>query len=81
MYRYVLATKLDDNRYEVFRVVSIPEDAVETIARITNAFNSGNPIIAMKTSEHGYSAQIDAIWDGNSFTGGVRNISPEIEVD
>lgn len=81
MYRYALATKLDDNKYEVFRVVNIPEEAFETITRITNAFNSGNPIISMKTSEHGYSAQMDAIWDGNSFTGGVRTISPDIEVD
>lgn len=81
MYRYALATKLDDNKYEVFRVVNVPESAAATIERITNALDSGKPIISMKTSEYEYSAQMDAIWDGNSFTGGVRMISPEIEID
>lgn len=81
MYRYALATKLDDNKYEVFRVVNVPESAAATIERITNALDSGKPIISMKTSEYEYSAQMDAIWDGNSFTGGVRTISPEIEID
>lgn len=77
MYRYALATKLNDNNYEVFRVVNIPEDAVELSTRVNNAFNSGNPIIAMKTSQYEDNARIGSVWDGSSFSGGQELVRPE----
>lgn len=70
MHKYALAVQIDENLYEVFDVINVPDSATPSITRIENALNSGHQILGMKTTQFGNSVVHGAIWNGENFSGG-----------
>ena len=64
MYKYAMATKIDNSMYEVFNTIIVPENSIKTIERVENAINSGQSIIGIKTTQFGNKVKWNATWDG-----------------
>lgn len=71
MYRYVIGTKINETEYEIFHVLTDYSDPpAPFVERCENTINSGLPIIGMNTTPFQNDGCTNAIWDGNSFSGG-----------
>lgn len=68
MYKFGLATKIEENLYEIFNILTVPDALTEVINRIDDVVNSQKPIVSMKTSQFKEKATIGAIWNGSDFT-------------
>jgi hypothetical protein len=72
MSTYAYATKVSEDSYEVFNMLHLESPQADIlIQRIDNALNSGLPITTLVTTDIP-NVYPGAVWDGESFSGGVE---------